>query len=211
MARTKKAYHHGNLREALLTAARQLIRDGGLDALTLRATARQAGVSHNAPYRHFNDKDALIAAVAESGFAALHSRLMTEMASDEVAPVLSLSGCGQAYLEFALEDADRYRLMFGPQLRKEEHPDLQGFALSAFQCLLIAVTRCVESGAIAAQEPPMDIALFLWAQVHGLAMLAIDGQLGSTERANYRHALEMAHNMALKGLLTREAWEESQP
>jgi len=211
MARTKKAYHHGNLREGLLTAARQLIKSGGLDALTLRAAARQAGVSHNAPYRHFADKDALIAAVAESGFAALHSRMVSQMASQSAAPVLSLSACGQAYLEFALEDADRYRLMFGPQLRKEEHPGVQGFALSAFQCLLIAVTRCMEAGAIETGEPPMDIALFLWAQVHGLAMLAIDGQLGSTERANYRHALEMARNMALKGLLTAEAWEESRP
>ena len=200
-------YHHGNLPEALVHAARALIAEKGLAGLTLRATARRAGVSHNAPYRHFPDKDALVAAVAEQGFRELHAGLS---AGDQAAgeePVQRLVACGETYLGFALEDPDRYRLMFGPQLRKENHPGVQGVALSAFQCLLHVVESCVTAGVVVAVPPPMQIALFLWAQVHGLAMLAIDGQLGSPQQGPAPGVVEMAQNLALRGMLTSEAWD----
>ena len=100
-------YHHGDLRAALLRAAGEILETEGLGALTLREMARRTGVSHNAPYRHFPDRDSLLAALAAQGYAAFAASLQKRPRSE----------MGEAYVQFALEQPQRFRLMFGGTLR----------------------------------------------------------------------------------------------
>lgn len=167
----RDAYHHGNLREALVEAAIELLVDEGLAALSLRAVARRAGVSHTAPYRHFADKAELLAAVAVEGFRSLRAALERAMQGLSE-PRDRLRDSGRAYVAFALAHPAHYRVMFGPDLDKAAHAELGAVALATFEVFVAAVTD-----AVAPDVAPMDAAVFLWAEVHGLSLLALDGQL----------------------------------
>src|SRR5216117_2127251 len=111
-------YHHGNLRTALLRAAGERLEKQGITALSLREAARRAGVSHNAPYRHFADREALLAALAAEGFAMLAERLRGQPGRE----------MGEAYVRFALEQPQRFRLMFGGLLPIARYPELRSAA-----------------------------------------------------------------------------------
>ena len=161
-----KPYHHGNLRASLLSAAETLLEERGVSALTLREVAKAAGVSHAAPYHHFESLEALTAAVAEPGFAVLAD----EMAAAEGPDVRErLLGICEAYVRFALRRPEQFRLMFGPLLaHKQKHPQLQQSAERSFGVLLQAATEfSADEGA--------EIALCGWSLAHGYAHLAIDG------------------------------------
>lgn len=145
-------YHHGDLRTAVLAAAGELIENEGLDSLSVREAARRAGVSHNAPYRHFPDRDALLAALAADGFAAL----------DKVLNGRSGRELGEAYVRFALTHPQRFRLMF---MKGEPRATYERFA-SAF----------AGSGAEAKLA-----AAAAWGLIHGLASLILDGHLENDE------------------------------
>src|SRR3954462_15476305 len=119
-------YHHGDLPAALLRAAGRTLEKRGIGALSLRETARRAGVSHNAPYRHFSDREALLAALAAEGFAMLGERLRGKAARE----------MGEAYVRFALEKPQRFRLMFGGVLSLAKSPELRSAAESAHQALV---------------------------------------------------------------------------
>src|SRR5438874_4746131 len=121
-------YHHGDLPAALLRAAGRTLEKQGIGALSLRATARRAGVSHNAPYRHFPDREALLAALAAEGFAMLGERLRAQPGRE----------MGEAYVHFALEQPQRFRLMFGGLLPMAKYPQLQTAARGAHQALVEA-------------------------------------------------------------------------
>ena len=166
--RKKAAYHHGNLQEALLDAAEALLRKRGPEELTLREVARRAGVSHGAPYHHFDSRDALLAALAERGFAGL-----TAAVRDVVAPHPRerLVGICRAYVAFASRYPTRFRLMFGPLLaRKAEFPALKEQAEASFAMLLDAA-RAVSP------EQALPLALAGWSMAHGLAHLSINDVL----------------------------------
>ena len=170
----KKGYHHGSLREALLDAARLLLAKEGADALTLREVARRAGVSHAAPYRHFADKQSLLASVAEEGFRLLTAQ-MRKNSSEAEGEVEKLNATGLGYVTFALDHPSLYRVMFGAQLvRHEEHVGLQEASSAAMACLIEHVVAGQATGAIRAGDP-MAYAGTAWAMVHGLAMGLIDG------------------------------------
>ncbi|WP_062270631.1 TetR/AcrR family transcriptional regulator [Endozoicomonas arenosclerae] len=126
------SYHHGNLRETLLAQARKQLAEDGIDKLSLRALARAVGVSQTAPYRHFPDKNALLIALATSGFAELRQSLKTRA---EACPDLdaALVEVGLAYVDFAKAHTALYKLMFGPALtQKDSYPQLH---VSAESCL----------------------------------------------------------------------------
>ncbi len=163
------AYHHGDLRDALIAAALAILDEGGDPAaLTLREAARRAGVSAMAPYRHFADKDALLAAVAAIGFDRLGEALLKEDRSDS--PGDALVGQGVAYVRFACENPSLFRLMFGATLANCDGPHLP----AAERSYAIMVSR------VAAVKHPAetsDWALHCWAIAHGLASLAVDGKL----------------------------------
>ena len=157
------AYHHGDLRSALLTAAGSLLEAEGPAALSLREAARRAGVSHAAPYRHFPDREALLAALAAQGFEALGEQLR---ATGET----GARAIGVAYLRFALAQPQRYRLMFGVALSLSAHADLRRAAEDAYN----ALARGLPPGDARAARASGAAA---WALVHGLASLLIDGHL----------------------------------
>jgi AcrR family transcriptional regulator len=158
----KGAYHHANLRPALLAAARRLLERGGPEALSLREVARRAGVSHSAPYRHFADRAALLAALAAEGFAELSERIAA--AAREAGGAKRLGPMGAAYVRFALDRPALFRLMFGGHVRGTNHPALAEAAKGAYALLT------AEAGPSAVKA---------WALVHGLAHLLLDRQIAS--------------------------------
>jgi len=166
----KAQYHHGDLRQSLLEVALELIAEHGPDAFTLREAARQIGVSHSAPYRHFADKDALLIAIAEAGFTELYrlGREAADAAADQ--PRARLRAFGEAYLRFAIEHPSQYRVMFGRAIRKPT-PALREAGDLAFGLLEAQVAEVV------GRVDVHDLAMAIMAGVHGLAMLALDGML----------------------------------
>jgi AcrR family transcriptional regulator len=164
VSRRGEAYHHGNLRQALVTAARDLLKGGDPAAVTLREAARLAGVSHNAPYRHFAGREALLAAVAAEGFEDLRRGLAAALADTK--PERRLNGLGQAYIRFAVTHRSDFRLMFGSEVRAALHPELQEAALGAFSLLRDAAGPHDASAVLRA-----------WGTAHGLAHLVANGQV----------------------------------
>lgn len=168
-------YHHGDLRRALVAAARALLEEAGPEALSLRDVARRVGVSHNAPYRHFPTKQALLAAVAAEGFATLSARMTAlSVAPGPTAPPgpaapPGLAGGFRCYLGFAREQPGLFRLMF-EGTGKSADPALRTESEQAYDGLRRAVHRIAPGADRAA-------VVATWAQLHGLALLVIAGQL----------------------------------
>ncbi|KAB7622661.1 TetR/AcrR family transcriptional regulator [Alkalilimnicola sp. S0819] len=170
----RNRYHHGNLRAALIDAALDLLRTAGLEGLSLRAVARGAGVSQTAPYSHFSDKRALLAAVAETGFQQLVSAMRAEAASCTRAET-RLARLGKGYVRFALKEPALFRLMFGSELGDiGDFPALGKVAGQAYDQLRQSVSTLME-GAPAAQHNAECVAA--WSLVHGLAVLLMDGRI----------------------------------
>lgn len=160
MSTSEKPYHHGDLRAALIDAAGTLLDAGG--DISLREAARMAGVSPTAAYRHFADKDALLAALAVRGFQEFAKALGEASARD---PGNELVARGRAYIRFALARPGRFRLMFGPLLsRAADHPELRETSRQTF-------------AAIERATGDVDEALRRWGMVHGLAHLLLDGAI----------------------------------
>jgi AcrR family transcriptional regulator len=176
--KSERPYHHGNLRETLLDSAVDLIRENGPDAFTLREVARRAGVSHNAPYRHFKHKEDLLNAVAAQGFERLTaSMLETAAASSDSAERLRLSGCG--YVAFALRWPQHFSVMFDRPPSEEKDPALADAGRRAFQTLVEFIAGAQDAGTIPPGDP-LPHALLAWSLVHGIAKLAIGGRLPFT-------------------------------
>ena len=176
MSRTEQhegTYHHGDLRKALLDSARELLEEGGPPALSLREIARRVGVSAPAAYHHFRNLEAIAQAVAEQGFGDLAAKLDDARSGD------GMHAMGMAYIGFAQANSGLYRLMFSDGLAAKSDA---GSALQAMRAQAFATLR----KALEPQVPPdqtQALALYLWSVTHGLALLAIDGQLGGAERA----------------------------
>jgi len=173
--RRAKPYHHGNLREALLESAIRLIAEVGPTAFTLREVARRAGVSHNAPYRHFCDRDDLMAAVAAQGFGEL-TRAMIEAAAAKSDPLERLKYAGLGYVTFALRRPEHFTVMFDAPVSKRKHPDSAAAGAEAFGTLQGFVKSCQDVGQLVSGDL-REMSLLAWTMVHGIAKLAITGRL----------------------------------
>jgi len=174
----RRSYHHGDLRRVLIDAALDLVEEKGLGALTLRSVARTARVSHMAPYHHFEDKGALVAAVAAEGFRRMRDAMESRIAKCPEGPRARFRESGIAYVVFAVEHPNLFRLMFSAEVAEEkDYPELQDAAASTYALLrgLVDETRREDT-------PGLDnvelISVSAWALVHGLAVLCIDGQVG---------------------------------
>jgi AcrR family transcriptional regulator len=161
-------YHHGDLRRALVAAARALLEEAGPEALSLRDVARRVGVSHNAPYRHFPTRQALLAAVAAEGFAALSARMAAVPAALGAPP--GLAAGFRCYLGFAREQPGLFRLMFDGTVEKSADPALWAASEQSYDGLRRAVHRIAPAADRAA-------VVTVWTQLHGLALVTISGQL----------------------------------
>jgi AcrR family transcriptional regulator len=172
-----KAYHHGDLRNALIQAGLELLSEGGATSLDLRKVARRAGVSHAAPYRHFADKQALIAAINEEGFHRLAERIqhtLREMPDDAFE---QLFGIARAYIQFAQENPWLMREMFsGLTIERENFPGLYEAAKTVFKLYVEVVQRGQEKGSII-EGDPRALAGVLWSLLHGVAVLIIERQM----------------------------------
>jgi len=170
-------YHHGDLRRALLVEAVRTIGEEGVAGLTLREVGQRLGVSRTALYRHFSDKSSLLAAVARDGFQRFAADLRQGWL-EGAGTWRGLDLMGVAYVRFAVANPSHYRVMFGDYRRLcAKDPDLQADAAASFDVLLQALIALQAAGNIRSDEP-RRLAHFVWAVVHGVAMLAIDGQLG---------------------------------
>jgi AcrR family transcriptional regulator len=174
-----RAYHHGNLRSALLERAERTVRERGVHALSLRELARDAGVSHGAPRRHFPDREALLDAVAESGFERLAREL--EAAVGEAGPGAEprLQALAHAYVDFATRDAALLELMFATKQRDgAEH--VRAEANRSLAIALAVVARAQRDGELVPGDAE-QITQFVFATLHGLATMANGGMLGEDD------------------------------
>ncbi|AHI28877.1 TetR/AcrR family transcriptional regulator [Marinobacter similis] len=173
MARTA-SYHHGDLRQEASLLALVTLREQGDTGISLRALAKQLSVSAPALYRHFSDRDSLLAELAVTGFEELRERLL---AVDQRVPRRALIDIGLVYVGFAQDEPNLYRLMFGGRvLPKGAHPKLDEAGHEAFKVLEDTIARAQQVGYL----KPMPVALMTaaaWSLVHGLAQLTIDGHL----------------------------------
>lgn len=172
----KHPYHHGNLKPALLQAAVALIAEVGPAAFTLREVARRAGISHNAPYRHFSEKEELLAAVATEGFERLAGALAKAgkptRSRGPNAALHRFQASGLAYVRFALHSPEHLQVMFDWPLAVDRYPQLSAAAQRAFSILVDSVEAAQREGSLPAGSS-MELACAAWSLVHGIAKLAI--------------------------------------
>jgi AcrR family transcriptional regulator len=171
MSQSEATYHHGHLRAALISAALELLEESGEKELSLRAVARRAGVSPAAPYRHYADREALVSAVAAVGYRELAQRLAAAHPSPSTPE--QLASVAIAYVQFALERPALFRIMFGDPCDRDN--DERVAATAAVSAYVRAIVERTFPDADAD-----DLATAIWALVHGLAFLHLDGKLDAS-------------------------------
>jgi AcrR family transcriptional regulator len=174
----RRGYHHGNLREALIDAALNLIAQKGPAGFTFADAARSAGVSSAAPYRHFRDRDALIADVARRGFELFEAHLEAAWNGGQPEPFKAFENVGRAYLSFARNEPAYYSAMFEAGVAPETDAGLRQASERAFAVLRRA-SEALSARAPAEQRPPaLMMSLHIWALSHGIASLFARGDAG---------------------------------
>ena len=205
-----RAYHHGNLRRALLDAALQLVAERGIPDFTLREVARQAGVSHNAPYHHFADKAELVSALTIEGFQTLERAVRStyeQTAGTPLERTLAISG---AYLNFALENPAVFSLMFRPELRQSSHNVLEfdgavKRALDAtVQVLLDGITASQQAGLLTTKLPFDMLALTLVSTMHGLTVMFLDNLMIEKKAVPPEQLMTQVMNVVAQGLVVSQ-------
>jgi AcrR family transcriptional regulator len=165
-AKPKDSYHHGDLRTELLAQAPEMISDQGLEKFTLRALARQIGVTHGAVYRHFSDKRELLVALALTGHAEFSGTLQTATSSDDDVET-SVLAVAAAYLRWSLSHDSQYQIMFGPRLNEDgRHPELE----AAIEKTFCAVDALFDRIPIS-KARRRDLSILLMTQLHGYCEL----------------------------------------
>ncbi len=175
-----KKYHHGDLKNALIKAGVEILSQDGVSGLSLRKVAQRAGVSHAAPYAHFADKQALIAAIATEDFRWLFGQLSAVREKYPDNPRRQLVGAAWAYVRFAQAEPARFRLTFSSAVgREKDYPALVEMTERSFGQVIQIVETCQSAGLL--RPAPLDIlAVSVWSIVHGFASLLIEGQISHT-------------------------------
>jgi AcrR family transcriptional regulator len=174
----RKGYHHGNLREALIRAALNLIGEKGPAGFTFADAARAAGVSSAAPYRHFRDRDALMADIAKRGFELFRDALQKAWNDGKPNPYVAFEAVGRAYLAFARNEPAHYSAMFEAGISMDSAPGLQQAADEAFAVLRSAAEALSAHMPRESRPPAMMMSLHIWALAHGIASLFARGDAG---------------------------------
>ena len=206
MAKKGDQYHHGQLRRALLDTALDLATTRGVEGFTLRELARQAGVSHAAPYHHFADKAALMTALALEIFESFGAALRRAWDEASDPPADRLMAVGAAYVRYAQDNPAAFRLMFRTELwetttvgDEANRGALMAAGEAAFHVLLDGITICQADGSIPPGDPQL-IALTAWSTVHGLAMLLLDGLAGVHKHGDWPQG---AQDVLIESVLAR--------
>jgi AcrR family transcriptional regulator len=166
-----RGYHHGNLKEALMRAALDLIAEKGPAGFTFAEAARSAGVSPAAPYRHFRDRDELLANVALNGFGQFEAALARAWDNGRPDPFAAFDRLGKAYLAFARTEPAYYSAMFEAGVPLETNPDLREAGERAFAVLRSAAEALIAAMPLKTRPPALMMALHVWALAHGIATL----------------------------------------
>jgi len=186
----RPGYHHGDLRRALLDAARAVLREAGPEGCSLREVARRAGVSHAAPYHHFTSREALLGALAAEGFGELDRAMAAAQASAPPDPAAQLAAVGMGYFLLAQQQPALFRLMTRPEHLAPPQGRGDGDCPGPYGRLRQALAHLLG-------RPPVDGETHLcWAAVHGLSLLALDGALGLTAPALPGHARAVLARLA---------------
>jgi len=174
---TDKPYHHGDLKQTLLNTALKLMKEKGSNSWTLREVARNSGVTHNAPYRHFKDKRALLAELAKLGFGNFNAALREASEKNQKVGFEKLKAIGTAYILFARANPEFFRLMFSRELAdKSDFPELFEVSTQAFSVLLESIKECQALEEIK-EKDTLALTMTAWSMVHGFSFLVLDKQL----------------------------------
>ena len=173
-------YHHGDLKNALIQAGIEILSTEGFYALSLRKVAQRAGVSHAAPYAHFADKQALIAAISTEGYRKLFDCIASAVARYQGEPLRQFIEAAWAYVQFALREPAHFKLTLSGAIEKEqEYPAFVEMTRKAFQLLVDLTETCQQAGILRA-GPPAQVAVSVWSLVHGFTSLILEGQISSS-------------------------------
>lgn len=169
--RTRETYHHGNLREALVQAALAMIAERGLAGFAVAELARAVGVSPAAPYRHFRDRNAVIAEVARRGFEQLAAEMEAARQTAGTNAVAALERCSQTHLAFAECEGAVYQTMFEAGFPTKKYPDVLAARAKAFAVVRRAAQALCDRDKTGRRPPALMVALHVWSMTHGIAHL----------------------------------------
>ena len=182
---TKKTYHHGDLKNALIRAGIDILAREGVGGLSLRKVARNAGVSHTAPYAHFADKQALIAAISTNGHEKIYSKIAGILEQYPGDPLRQFVETAWAYAEFGFEEPDHFRITFSRVVERErDYPALVEMAGKNFRVVRTLIVRCQAAGILSPGEPDL-VAVGVWGLVHGFVSLVQQGQVSRSVLDRY--------------------------
>ncbi|MGE0796720.1 MAG: TetR/AcrR family transcriptional regulator [Lautropia sp.] len=202
----KERYHHGDLKPALRAAARARLDQGGATAISLREIAQAVGVSHAAVYRHYGDREALLADLAEEGFRTLTALNRRAIAATRGGPARQLKACGRAYVAFGTREPHLLQLMFGPEIRDwQAHPGLAA-AGSELAAVFEGVIRAGQAGGDLRGGDHRDLSLFAWSIVHGLSLLLAGDRIPGVrvDAAFAERAARSCTDLSLEGIARSE-------
>jgi AcrR family transcriptional regulator len=184
-------YHHGDLKNALITAGIDILAEDGESGLSLRKVASRAGVSHSAPYAHFADKQALIAAISTEGYRRLYEKLIGVRNTYAGDPLRQLVETAWVYTRFAMDDTAHFKITFSGILEKEkDYPEFVEMSKRSFSVVEEIVRTCQETGVLEA-GPTDAVAVSVWSMVHGFVSLLLENQISHT----------VTDRMTIRGLL----------
>ena len=198
MAKKKTSYHHGDLRSALLEAATNMIAEEGLEKLTMRGLSQRVGVSRTALYRHFDDKTALLAAIAEEGFKQMTQGIQPEIADSEGDILSIFEKMWIRYVHFAVENPTLYSLMFGKQIFDwQNYPGLLKAGTDSFN-QVVELVRIGQQANKLKSGDPRKLAYVAWSMAHGLAIHTIDGR--GDRVGDREEVIQLAVQTLIKGM-----------
>lgn len=202
---TKKSqYHHGNLKAEAVRVATDLLVKEGADGITIRKVAREIGVFPNALYRHFGNKDELIASLAERGFDIFEQIIKKNKVFDGNSPEERINDLGLSYLEFAYKEPHFFYLLFSNViLDPSQFPDLFSKGIKSFNLLTEIIQEIKKRKIITKKKSTEETALIIWASIHGFVSLATENRfrfLGITKLNQYKKMLKEQIRITLAGL-----------
>src|SRR5512136_3240274 len=181
----KKSYHHGDLKNALIKAGADILSKEGVSALSLRKVAQKAGVSHAAPYAHFADKQALIAAISTEGYKKLYEQIAQVAGQYRSDPLRRFVEVSWAYVQFALDEPDQFKVTLSGMIEKEQdYPAFVETARQTFSLVVDIVAQCQQAGIL--RSGPADlVAVSVWSLIHGFVTLLLENQVSHTVLDRY--------------------------